>query len=387
MKHIILYMSLLFFLSNNSVYGQQCLTNSNFASFCDTLSGPCPTFNNPSHTDGTSCLNNWYRSHGTPQVFTGPHGEFHSVYMWARVSAGQLVGEGIFAKYNFLKNHAYIIKVGVQVPAATGSFRIYAATGLTEPASPSCAYQAPPSPTHEQFIGEVFPTVNADYIIYSLSFVANDNYSQLLIYPSTTSTSQFDFYTNLVDACPDCNGIIIYNNGIIPTGDTKAGDIYAGSTAGTGGSGTVTVNATSLTNLIAVKAVHFEHEFHATVSTGTFEKGNYSNEKIITEVSANNTDSLNYVLSLTNQPKIQDENRIVVSPIPTDGILRISGNEDFRNSKIVVNDQSGRTVNQFLNNSKSNIMELDLHNLSSGIYYLKIYMKNKIVTKKIVISN
>ncbi len=78
------------------------------------------------------------------------------------------------------------------------------------------------------------------------TFTANKNYTQLWIFPDAINESSivngpneymmrfFDVY-----ACPSCVNKIVYNNGTLPTGTTTAGNIDAGSTAGSGGSGTV----------------------------------------------------------------------------------------------------------------------------------------------------
>src|ERR1051326_2813753 len=269
-KHIILYVALLFFLINNFVYSQ-CLVNSNFATFCGTTVyyGGCPTFDSP-------CLDNWGRSHGTPQILVDPGippkmVPFNYAYMWASVSGGTLYGEGLFASYTFFANHSYKITVTAQATGSTGSFLVYATTGLSEHVPSGCG-DLIPVPLTQQWIMQNYPVINQTWQTYTISFVPTANYTQLWIYPVTTSTTQYNLDVSYVDVCTDCSetGIIIYNNGVVPSGNSKAGNIYAGSSAGIGGAGTVTISPTVSTSLHAVNLVQFKSEFHATVSTGTF---------------------------------------------------------------------------------------------------------------------
>jgi hypothetical protein len=71
---------------------------------------------------------------------------------------------------------------------------------------------------------------------------ASANYSQLWIYPSATTTVQYNLEVMNVALCPlSCSttGTLVYNVGVVPANLSEAGQIYAGSSAGTGGSGTV----------------------------------------------------------------------------------------------------------------------------------------------------
>lgn len=405
MKHIILYISLLFLLSSNYGYGQ-CLVNGDFEQqFCNSSVhfGTCYTFD-------AGCVPNWTRSHGTPQIISLQNGkQFYSAYMWARTVNSTLQGEGLFASFDFLAHHAYKITVVAQAHSTDvniiGGFLLYGANGMIQSPLDGCG-DAPPTVASSHLITtttEYVPANSMWQTPYVISFTPDVDYHQIWIYPTTSSTTQYDLYVDYVNVCPDCDGIITYNVGTVPTGNTKAGFINVGSTAGSGGSGTVNVNSAATTSLQATTTIDFKREFHATISTGKF------SAKIIacsdvgsrpSQPNSNNTahsynasqsvilpdnvDSNGVVI--TNYNKFQNKKIITVSPTPTNGKITLTGNQDFRNSKIVINDQSGRIVNQFLNNLRSDMVELDLHYLSNGIYYVKIYMRNEVITKRIVIS-
>ncbi len=416
MKPYSLCILLLFFSIYDSAFSQ-CLINNNFATFCGTQGGGCPTFNSP-------CLFNWQRSHGTPQIFTNPGGgktlPYNYAYMWAAIEGGVLYGEGIFANYSFFANHSYSVSVTVQATSSGGSFFVYATTGLTEPSSPGCGDPIP-VPTSKQFVMQNSPVVNGGWQTFTVSFVPTANYTQLWIYPSTTSTTQYNFYTSYVNACTDCSATITYNSGVVPSGNTKSGDVYAGSSTGTGGVGTVTVSSTATTSLQAVNAIHFEHEFHATVSTDNFSAkiiscsdlttlainqnpvsspGNLVanesftqpsnvNNNISNNSSLKNTDSLSWLAKINGyllSPIIENQD-ISIYPSPSKGTVKITGSyNNLNNSQITVFDQSGKQVYQQLNRSGNNIIEFDLNFLNAGVYFIKVIGQNKMVTKKIIIA-
>lgn len=70
--------------------------------------------------------------------------------------------------------------------------------------------------------------------------------------------------------------------------------------------------------------------------------------------------------------------KVVLFPNPTSGVLNI-GNENLE--KIVVYDISGKVVSQFEPNP-----QIDLSNLSKGIYIIKLFSNKEIIVDKIVIK-
>ncbi len=82
----------------------------------------------------------------------------------------------------------------------------------------------------------------------------------------------------------------------------------------------------------------------------------------------------------TNLNVIDDD--FVISPIPSKGVVFISGNVD--NYEVQVYDINGRSILKISLNKNFN--KIDLSNFNNGIYILKIKTSDKIVTRKIIIE-
>jgi len=76
--------------------------------------------------------------------------------------------------------------------------------------------------------------------------------------------------------------------------------------------------------------------------------------------------------------KIFTQKKAMLFPNPTNGILNI-GNENLE--KILVCDVSGKVLSEFAPNS-----QIDLSNLSKGIYLIKLLSNKEIIVDKIVIQ-
>jgi hypothetical protein len=248
-----------------SISTSGCLINGDFDQYCGNTVNifGCPTFD-------AGCVPNWTRSHGTPQIMTpGPAATDNLAYMW--YAGSQSGGEGIFASYTFQRFQPYSVRVRLNAPGTTGgSIFIYAANSMTQGALTNCGDPIPSVPS-KSLIAQI-NEFNVGWKEYTFSFTPSDNtYSQLWIYPFTTSSAQFDLYVDYIFPCPDtCNGTVYYNNGVVPSGVTRAGNIFTGSSAGSGGSGLVTVSPTASTDLVASNQIQWLPDFNATVSSGSF---------------------------------------------------------------------------------------------------------------------
>ena len=408
MKYFIIYITLIFFSICKSAYSQ-CLVNNDFSIFCGTQYGSCPSFDKP-------CLANWSRSHGSPSLVTDPGNpkipSYNYIYMWSRVIDNVMQGEGLFASYTFFANHSYKISIMVDAsgPANVGGIVLYAATGLVEPATFGCGDPVPVLAT-KQYITQFSPVINGGWQYRSFSFTPTANYTQLWIYPSSTSTTQYSITAMDVNVCTDCTGTIIYNNGVLPSGNSKSGIIYAGSSAGAGGSGTVTISPATSTSLQGVNAVYLKNEFRAIVSTGVFTakaipcsslltlkpvhnpvpvaiinpqgSNNYLNT--INNLHGVNIDSLNWLARIKKLPLLKGNN-IAIYPTPTNGKIKITNSTDgLKNAEFIVVDQSGKEVYRYFNKISDNGVELDLHFLKSGVYFVKISIPYRVITKRIII--
>jgi hypothetical protein len=261
MKRIKLYISLLFIICAHNGLAQ-CIQNGDFADWCNEVpaTGCTTTFTN-------TCVPNWQKSHGSPQLFPGNTPAENVMFMWAISGAH---GEGVLASYNFQANHQYKIKVAAYRSTAwnAGNLVLLAANNVTPSGYTDCQ-------------GEDLPHFLGTYILmnqplsttmteYTLTFTPLINYSQVWLYPSTQNL-KVDMYVDYVSICQDsCTGYITYNSGAVPGGTTRAGFIYAGSSAGTGGSGTVTVQNGISTSFIGGDEVYLQPNFHAQLTSGEF---------------------------------------------------------------------------------------------------------------------
>ncbi|MBC8032553.1 MAG: T9SS type A sorting domain-containing protein [Chitinophagaceae bacterium] len=185
-----------------------------------------------------------------------------------------------------------------------------------------------------------------------------------------------------IPSADPCITDIIFNSGVIPAGKNKYRAISAGSSAGTGGSGTVTVGATATTSLIALNSVTLRNEFRATVTSGSF--------TVRTVASCNDLNAARTAIELDKaETKIADKelqaDQLAVYPVPSSGLINIHlGGATERNSTIVIYDQLGKAISYHRMNGYKT--QLNLSNLSNGVYYLRITESGKTVVKKIVIG-
>ena len=417
MKYAFFYALSLFMILSGDVYSQKCLANGRFATACSAQQGSCPTWTSATSND---CGAGWKRSHGTPQMkyFTsttdkGVRLDGFYAYMWS-VNSGGLWGEGMFTPYTFQAHHNYDVQIQfVATPSSNGgngSVLVYAANGLTEHNYDGCTDNIP-SISSKQLIGQ-YNGINTQLTTVTFSFTADNNYSQIWIYPTASGAIQYNLSLFLIDACPSCAGTIIYNSGAVPSGTTAAGTIYAGSSAGTAGSGTVTIAADQMTTLTASNQIVLQPSFQAIVTTGNFSAQINPCDDTHTITSApNQLDSATITIptyppdTVITGSSVQmgrngqangflrtDETTGMVSagvrvyPSVSTGTVNITGSiDDLANADITVTDESGRTVFRLHNGGQTNLI-LDLGNLKNGLYFLQCKGRTKFITQKIIIS-
>lgn len=98
---------------------------------------------------------------------------------------------------------------------------------------------------------------------------------------------------------------------------------------------------------------------------------------------------VNTIVLPTNIEENKHPNTVSVYPNPTNGSLRVSFNiTDENEVSIALFDITGRKVNEFIQNKSMNgnqVLDLNLSDVKSGIYFLTIKTGNKSYTNKIVI--
>jgi hypothetical protein len=391
MKAIILYISLLFFCASQSLYAQisqyadlpsSCLSNGQFTNACVTGTTCSPW--------DINCTDGWRRSHGSPTMasYTENGQAKHYIYVW---SQGTNLGEGVFTPYFFRSNYIYTVKLRISSTGGAGKLRVFAANGLEEPPTSGCG-QAPPNITEKVEIGYFDGNTTGEDVEFTFTNNTGVHYTRLWIFPEGTGNGQYNVNIFSVEVCPHCKAAITFNSGVVPAGTTTKGYIYAGSSAGTGGSGTVTVNGATTTHFVAANEVHLLPEFDASVTSGTFTAEIYTcygaigtTRKVTTHVNSN----------LPLKPPVNDmetmraatfDRTINVYPTVSTGLINITGDlPTIENIELAVFDLTGRRIVQIPKKSYSGKATINLGNLNNGTYLLQIKQKDKNITKKIII--
>jgi phosphatidylserine/phosphatidylglycerophosphate/cardiolipin synthase-like enzyme len=99
-------------------------------------------------------------------------------------------------------------------------------------------------------------------------------------------------------------------------------------------------------------------------------------------------DSALFVIYVNKPVGVDDrslDQRISVYPIPAKDIVHISSENDFPVQSIRVFDHSGREVLRSEHLLRNNI-ELPVHQLNDGVYYLRIELHEGIITRKIIVQ-
>ena len=411
MKHLTIFFFIILGLFRSHTFAQTCLTNGLFSQDASCITtATCSTW--PS--SGTGC-NGWIRSHGTPQVLEEPYPShlpsgtqnIPTAYLWASMSGTETIGEGMFTGYAFQANHTYDVQVEFFTSSAGGgALNVYAANGLTQHADDGCSDPLPTAPanfTNDQLIGTYPGSSVSENTLTTYTFTANGNYQQLWIYPTSTSATQFNLFVEEVYACPSCSGLITYNSGTVPTGESAAGNIVVGSSEGTGGSGTVGITPNATTTLVAANGIVLGKNFQASVTTGTFSAqivactsniitqdpvvpiGTPLNPIVPVDTSSIQSTATNASLTAIT-PNANIPATLVIYPTVSSGAFTLTGSPaDLNNANIIVVDESGRTVYSMYNATGTTI-PLNLGNLSNGLYFVQIRQQNKGTTQKIIIN-
>jgi hypothetical protein len=404
MKATVIATSCLFLFLQNYL-SAQCLVNSDFAN----VPGPIYSTNSSCTYWNTGGVENWIRSHGTPSITTfSTHPLDNYVYLWAATPNAVFEGEGVFASYTCTSGISYTIQVKVNVtdPANTGYFRLYCANGLSEPPIYGCGSSLPQLPANQLYLIASNTERNQGWKVYEYTFTTSPTFNQIWIYPYTTASSQYTLLVDYVKVCKsECLNTAFYNSGQLPIGTTYKGNIFLGSSAGVGGSGTVTVSSTAQTTLIAANEIIMQPEFNAVVTTGTFTAmieqcldpttnnaiENYIDSR--SDINVNplpESDSTNQVQRkkmFTSDMVIDYGQSFEIFPNPSKGNVFIRNYEKAFIKEIRVYDAAGRARKMFFNgNLNVSSMELTLQQLSPGLYYIKIATDKNVVVKKVILS-
>lgn len=359
----------------------------------------CETWSN-------SCGNGWIRSHGSPQLKSYLWDSYKNIYhyyyyMWNYNSSQ---GEGMFKAFNFSSGSTYTVDISFFTSHAQGKILVYAASGLSQGPS-GCGSAIPTSSVQKQLIYEYTGFTNG-WAYSSITFTANANYNQIWIYPVNNSSAQLDIGVESLSICGSlCATSIVYNNGNIPIGITKKGTIYAGSSAGTGGSGVVSAQQNQVTQLIGIKEVILLPSFQAIPGTGELRISNDTCLDISTrkvnvfkklptptafriepthELYLTSTD-MSPAISKTIDKKV--DSLFKIYPSISNGTVYIKSPITLReNIEISIYDVTGKEVYKSIRSHNQTNHIVNCHQLTNGIYIIKIKNRDINISSKIVIS-
>ena len=393
MKKIIVFIIIALICCNNLSYGQ--IVNGGFDTFsgCTVPTvGTCVSFT-------ASCIENWKSAYGTPQVLSETNSKQvanYFGYMWSN-STG-CFGEGMFAGYAFQANTTYKLSIDANATDLKGGMNILLTNGLTHLVS---SYQGSCGDNHRSVTGSQNivsagsqTNIPTTWTTYSYSFATNNVDTQIYIYPCSGSTTQYNLDIDNLAVQFDCSGIITYNIGVIPTNKSKAGYINVGSTAGVGGSGTVTNSSTASTYLLATTTIDFVPGFHATASTGgilsakivdcssilaarqaAFSSNYIRDDQSIIDGKTEQEKYADSLKSTIKKPDLKSSDYISIYPNPVNEKLNLIIRNLGGEVNVSIVDIAGRSyysLNKFVENNSVKSMDISTSNLPKGTYFIKV---------------
>lgn len=249
--------------------GKAQLTNQSFESFCGSTIWLTPSAGISCETVVNNCVTGWYRSHGTPQLWSNPitpglnlpagntPAGNNFMAMWSvKDYYGAHFGEGIFTYKNFTSGKNYRVCVWVNNNINDGDIVIRLAKNLAQQSNTNgnCGDNIP-STANTQIVFQQQLAWSSAWTKITFDFVANDDYSQFWVYPlGPAGGAAAWLFIDDINVYEICNPPIVFNmttntsSGVIPAGYySRKYTIDAGSSAAVGSvsSGTVTTSTSS----------------------------------------------------------------------------------------------------------------------------------------------
>jgi hypothetical protein len=365
----------------------QLLSNGDF----ENNPSSCPSSSLCGNRINSTCVPNWHRSHGTPQLSIG--NTTGTKYIWMTYHGSSATGEGIYYNYNFTKDVEYRIcfkaipDSGTNCTSTGIGLIIKIANGVPETSvSGSTCFEAIPTATSEQTI-YTNNSKETTWQEYETSFTPTQNFSQLWIYPKGTSSCNFNVSVDEISIYKGCNKLLVYNNNaVIPSGiHTNYKIIKAGSTNNQITSSVSNANV----SLLAGEFVLLEPNFITSPNSGNFFLAAIQPCILSACPSSKNigVDKVGVV------EKEAFENELVqVAPNPLKRYTSFIFNYTLPAHSVInidIYNINGKKVWSELFetlDTKGQVTRLlDLNTLAAGVYMLKTRIENEVYTKKIIL--
>ena len=367
--------------AKSDVYGQ-CIPNDNTYFSCtnNTSVDGCYTF--------TTGCNGWYRSHGTPEMLPTTGTQYVEMLS---TSSGS---EGIYyTNFSFVAGNNYDVWINYNFYGSTpddgayGSLAVYAASGVTAQTLNACLNPTPTGPSRYAMYqntasGQTF-NYSGNGEIQTATQVPS-GYNQVWIYPtSSTGTVTLDVYD--IRVCQSCYAIATYSSSTfspLPV-QVNGQDI------------TIAEPAQSLPTIIqATQAIYLQPGFHASSANNVTFVAEINPTCSYSNIIPLNTSRNNDSSMLTSIPKISPGSAVDsafsnlrIYPTVSSGVFFISGSPaSLANAVISVFDETGQLRYQ-LGNTAGSSLQLNLANLSNGLYFVQIRQQSKVTTTKIIINH
>ncbi len=383
--------------------GKAQLTNQSFESFCGStvfLTPPissslsCETFTN-------TCVSGWYRSHGTPQLWSNPiivgtntppgntPAGNNFMAMWGKEDypSGHY-GEGIFTNKNFIKDRSYRVCMWVSNYGNDGDIVVRLAKNLALRSNTNgdCGENIP-STSNTQVAYQTQVAWSSAWTKITFDFTANDDYSQFWVYPYGTSKSaEVWLFVDDINVYEICNPPIVFNmstntsSGVIPAAFyTRKYTIDAGSSAAGGlvSSGTVTTSTSADVIFEGGSVIRLLPNFRATATvnskfvafiTPCSYDGCVPEERVMNDPQGDLTNPKRVGTAKTGiENPFNNIGTASIYPNPTSGILNIStvGNSTYKLTTI-----TGQVVKQ--GEIVGYSATIDLSPLPNGFYMIEL---------------
>lgn len=338
-----------------------------------TTPAVCSTFN-------VAC-SNWLRSHGTPDASSGAFVELVSKLK----TDGTLINEGIYTANSFIAGNNYDIYMtynfyGISPVTATGSVNVYAASGVSSQPIVGCQDPIPTGPSKFPIYTKTVTNQNISENIDLQVAMHVPGYGQVWIYPTNVSQQvNLDLFS--ISVCPSCFAVTSYTSGVLPV-QVNGKDI------------TISIPAQHVNTLVEVTdAIYLNQGFSATSTGGVTFTAEISPtcaySEIIesaqkTKLDSGNTADLNF--QSLEYPTNSTATGLVIYPTVSKGNFTVSGStENMADAAVIVLDATGRVIYRTYNSSATTL-QIDLNNVSNGLYFVQIRKNASVTTHKIIVK-